>query len=315
MEWDASIDGETIDLEAFDWIEIEYIQHGENNISRIRTLTLKGLSPGEHTLVKSWTTKEPIDDGFNIYQAGKYEQTVNFTVQERKDYPSLTTDSEIGQRAYSSQDGKLDYLLYLPDEYGQDPSQDWPLIIYLHGAFWRGVPPELLLEESLPRKLERKEDFPFVVLSPVGDGEFEFWANDEMINPLFTLLDELQIKLNIDPSRIYLTGNDMGGNGVWEIGLQYPDYFAALAPVSGYYGYPFTVPENICDLKDIPVWAFHGKRDMEIPLDAEQQLVDALNACGGNAQITISPDMEIDVRFNVYQNQDLYDWFLEQSLD
>jgi predicted peptidase len=125
-------------------------------------------------------------------------------------------------------------------------------------------------EEPLPKKLEKGNDFPFIVVSPLGDGEYDIWAKDEMINPLFTLLEEIQTILSVDAQRIYLTGNDMGGNGVWAIGLRYPEYFAALAPVAGYFGYPFEVPENICDLKDIPVWAFHGGRDQIIPVEAEQ---------------------------------------------
>jgi poly(3-hydroxybutyrate) depolymerase len=315
MEWKASIDGETINLKAFEWIEIEYTHHGENYFSRFWEITLKDLSPGEHTLIYSWTSKKTIDDGFEKYQPGTYKHTVNFIVQERKDYPPLTNQPISGQHAYSSEDGKFNYLLFLPDGYGEDLQQEWPLIVYLHGAFWRGVLPEMLLDEALPHKLEEEQDFPFVVLAPIGDGGYEFWATDEMIDPLFILLNELQAKLTIDPTRIYLTGNDMGGNGVWTIALKYPDYFAALAPITGYFNYPFEVPENICDLKDVPVWAFHGKRDKEIPLEAEQQLVDALNACGGNAQITISRQMQIDVRYNVYERQDLYDWFLDQSLD
>ena len=59
----------------------------------------------------------------------------------------------------------------------------------------------------------------------------------------------------------------------------------------GYYGWPFTVPENICDLKDVPVWAFHGAKDEVMPLEAEQMLVDALKACGGNVQFTVFPEL------------------------
>lgn len=151
-------------------------------------------------------------------------------------------------------------------------------------------------------------------MSPLGDGEYEFWNKDEMINPLFTLLEEIQSHYSVDNKRIYLTGNDMGGNGVWEIGLRYPEYFAALAPISGYFSWPPEVPENICDLKDVPIWAFHGGRDDIIPVEAGQELVDTLNVCGGNAKFTISPNMQIDVRIKIYSDPDLYEWFLSQSL-
>ena len=106
----------------------------------------------------------------------------------------------------------------------------------------------------------------------------------------------------------------MGGNGVWTIGLRYPDYFAALAPVAGYFGWPPEVPENICDLKDVPVWAFHGGRDDIIPVEAGQELVDSLNACGGNAQFSVSQDMKIDVRVKIYAEPELFKWLLFQAM-
>jgi predicted peptidase len=126
-------------------------------------------------------------------------------------------------------------------------------------------------------------------------------------------LDEIKAKTSVDAKRIYLTGNDLGGNGVWALGLLHPEYFAALAPVAGYASYPFAVPDNICDLKDVPVWAFHGKRDPYVPVEVEQALVDALNACGGDAQITVSPDMKNDVPVKAYADPALYEWLLGQS--
>jgi predicted peptidase len=134
-----------------------------------------------------------------------------------------------------------------------------------------------------------------------------------MITPLFTLLEEIQDTYSVDAKRIYLTGNDMGGNGVWVVGLRHPEYFAALAPIAGYASYPFAVPENICDLKSVPIWAFHGERDPYVPVEAAQDLIDALIACGGNAQITLSSEMKNDVPLKVYEDPNLYEWLLEQS--
>ena len=102
----------------------------------------------------------------------------------------------------------------------------------------------------------------------------------------------------------------MDGNGVWAMGLQHPEYFAALAPLGGYI-YSFEVPENICDLKDIPIRAFHGGKDFKVPPQVEQDLVDAVNACGGAAQFTVKPDAVIPLE--EYANPELYEWLLSQS--
>ena len=315
MAWVLSIDGYPVALEEFDWQEFDYPQHGEDNKERLWIITMKNLSPGKHSLQYSWTSKLEIDDGFDIYQPGTYEHVVNFTVLEKAVYPAFSSNPNIGQHPYTSEKAQLDFLLHLPEGYGKDPQQEWPMIVFLHGAHFRGATLELLRDEPLVRQVEKEDDFPFIVVSPLGDGEYEFWAQDAMIDPLFSLLEEIQAGLSVDPQRIYLTGNDMGGNGVWAIGLRYPEIFAALAPVAGYFGYPFEVPDNICDLKDTPVWAFHGRRDEIIPVEVEQELVDALIACGGDAQITISPDMKIDVPYKVYENPEIYDWFLSQTLE
>ncbi len=314
MTWELYIDDYEIDLESFDWFEYEYTAKGEDNRSRDWIITLKNLAPGGHTFRYSWTSEVAIDDGFNVYQPGTYEQVVNFTVLEKAVYPIFSPNVDIGQHPYTSEKAQLDFLLYLPSSYGKDPQQKWPLIVYLHAAPLRGATLDLLKkEEPLPRKLEKEKDFPFIVVSPLGDGEFEFWAMDEMIDALFILLEEIRAAYPIDEKKIYLTGSDMGGNGVWVIGLRYPEYFAALAPVAGYFGWPPEVPENICDLKDVPVWAFHGGRDDIIPVEAGQGLVDALNACGGNAKFTVSQDMKIDVLYKVYEAPELYDWLLGQT--
>jgi hypothetical protein len=313
IEWGLSIDGQPIDLKAFKWQESDYIAHGEDNKSRQWLIDLKNLSPGGHTLQLIQTIKTAVDDGFNVYQPGYYEHSVNFTVTKKTDYPALTSSPKYGQQSFTSKKADLDFLFYLPDNYGKDSQIQWPLLVYLHGAPLRGTTLELLKKEPLPEKLENNPDFPFIVVSPLGDGGYEFWSKKELIKSLFTLLDEIQKKYSIDPSKIYLTGNDMGGNGVWSLGLSYPEYFAALAPIGGYAMYPFEIPGNICDLKNVPMWAFHGERDPYVPSKVEQDLVDALNACGGNAQIRIIPEMKNDVPYIVYADQELYDWFLANS--
>ena len=90
-----------------------------------------------------------IDDGMNIYQPGAYEHEVRFTVQEKEAYPALSSSAATGQHPYTSQKAGLDFLLYLPDDYGNDPQQEWPLIVYLHGAPVRGATLELLKSGAL----------------------------------------------------------------------------------------------------------------------------------------------------------------------
>jgi predicted peptidase len=233
--------------------------------------------------------------------------------------PAPSSNVETGQHAFFSEKAQRNYLLFLPANYGKDPQKQWPLILSLHGSGTRGKDIDNLKYEALPQILEFTPDFPFVVLSPqLTDADNEdFWVHEKVMDSVFTLLDEIQSTYPVDPKRVYLTGVSIGGNGTWAYGLKYPKRFAALVPVMGFFGDTsgFFVPDNICDLKDVPIWAFHGAQDPIVPLDAEQSIVDALKACGGNVQFTVYPDGDHDISGRVYNNNlELFEWLSSQSL-
>ena len=231
---------------------------------------------------------------------------------------SLPSNILTGQHPFTSQSGNRHSLLFLPSNYGKDPAQKWPLILFLHGSGTSSSNTDALLFEALPQILGFTPDFPFIVLSPqlTGKPGDEYWFQDKVEESVFSLLNEATAAYAVDTTRIYLTGVSIGGNGVWEYGLSHPERFAALVPVMGFVGDTtgFHVPADICDLKDKPIWAFHGAIDTIVPLEAEQSLVDALKACNGNIQFTVYPDGDHDISGKVYQDQELYAWMLAQSL-
>lgn len=51
----------------------------------------------------------------------------------------------------------------------------------------------------------------------------------------------------------------MGGYGVWYLASTYPELFAALVPVCD-----GGDPDEGCNLKGVPTWAFHGAKDTVI---------------------------------------------------
>src|SRR5262245_18467696 len=58
------------------------------------------------------------------------------------------------------------YLYYVPDDYGKDRSQNWPLLLFLHGVGERGSDLVLVKINGLPKLIEAGKTFPFVVISP-----------------------------------------------------------------------------------------------------------------------------------------------------
>ena len=59
----------------------------------------------------------------------------------------------------------INYLLHLPQAYGKK-RQQWPLILYLHGASLRGSDVNRVKRYGPPRMVEKKPEFPFILLSP-----------------------------------------------------------------------------------------------------------------------------------------------------
>ena len=287
---------------------------GTNVKSRSWTIYLTEPSLGIHSFRYLWSTETAVDDGFVVYQPGIYEHVVNFIVSEQEIYPILSSSVSTGQHRYRSDEAGLDYLLYVPDDYSKDTQDKWPMILYLHGMDKLNNTLDWLEIDYLPELLNEQDSYPFLVVSPLAISKaYEFWTEEEMVDSLLILLEEIQALVSVDQNRIYLTGESAGGNGTWDIGVQQPEYFAALVPIMGYYGWPNTVPENICDLKDVPIWAFHGAKDELVPLDAEQMLVDAVEACGGNVQYTIFPNVGHDVDEHQVYTSELFSWLLEQS--
>jgi predicted peptidase len=199
---------------------------------------------------------------------------------------------------------ELDYLIYLPQEYGAK-DKTWPLMVFLHGAGERGDDLNKVKVHGPPKLIEQGKDFPFIVVSPQCPAD-NWWPN--MIGHVIALIDEMAENYSIDKNRIYLTGMSMGGYGTWTVASAYPQRFAAIAPVCGG-GQPYLAG----NLKDIPVWAFHGAKDSVVPLELSQQMVNAVKGVGGNAKLTVYPEAGHDSWTETYNNNELYGWLLSHS--
>lgn len=202
---------------------------------------------------------------------------------------------------------KLDYLLYLPPDYNKDESKKWPLIVFLHGSGERGTNVNDVKKHG-PPKIVEDEDSPlgkrFIVVSPQCPPK-EWWRAEE----LNKLLDDVLDHYRIDKDRVYLTGLSMGGFGTWSWAEQNPGRFAAIAPMCG--GGDPTQAER---LKDLPIWVFHGEMDKTVPIERDQEMVDAVKVAGDkDVKFTKYPDAGHDCWTRSYANPELYDWFLKHK--
>jgi predicted peptidase len=194
----------------------------------------------------------------------------------------------------------LDYLLFLPEAYATDASKKWPLILFLHGAGERGSDLGKVKVHGPPKIVEKKKDFPFVVVSPQcpGNGWWDSFA-------LNALLDDVLAKYRIDPARVYLTGLSMGGFGTWDLASRHPERFAAIAPICG-----GGSPMAVFRLRDMPVWVFHGDKDPLVPVKLSDDIVDAFKKAGADIKYTRYEGVGHDAWTQTYDNPELYTWFL-----
>lgn len=194
------------------------------------------------------------------------------------------------------------HVVYSPrDPYASE--KRWPLLIFLHGVGERGNDLKIAAGQALPRMLKFRHTFPFVTVVPQCR-EGEYWI-PSMVEELIPVVAG---NYKIDEDRIYLTGISMGGYGVWMTAINYPDRFAAIAPICG-----GGEPGQTSAIRDIPVWTFHGAKDPVVPVSETEKMVEALKKAGGNVKFTLYPDGGHDVWTETYKNEDLYTWLLSHD--
>lgn len=198
---------------------------------------------------------------------------------------------------------EIRYQFFLPRDYRSD-GQEWPLLLFLHGAGERGFDLELVKKHGPPRIVDTKSDFPFVVVSPQCPAN-QRWNPAELIQ----LVDHMIATCRIDKNRICVTGLSMGGYGTWALCDAFPGRFAAAVPICG-----GGKTADAQKLKSLPQWVFHGAKDGVIRVQQSEQMVKAIEAAGGKVKFTVYPEAGHDSWTETYNNQAVYEWLLEQRL-
>lgn len=177
--------------------------------------------------------------------------------------------------------GELKYWLYTPS----DPTEDMPLIVYLHGGSGKGDDLELITAaDGFPQYLRdgKLGDVRAYVVIPQLPSSQKGWANAAAA--VRSLIQATVSEFDIDKENISLTGHSMGGTGTWDLALAYPTLFSKIAPLSGSIR---NIPEYVDKLKNIPVWAFVGSEDTIVPPASSIEFVAALKKADGKAAVTV----------------------------
>ena len=183
------------------------------------------------------------------------------------------------------------YRVYTPNV---PDGEKVPLVLFLHGSGERGDDNKSQLKNAIKKVVNRKGNSPFmqaVVLAPQCPSA-GYWPNierpgayllsetteTETLKRVAKLVQSYRKQDFIDENRVYVVGLSMGGFATWELIARYPELFAAAVPICG--GGPIDRAET---LKEIPVYAFHGRQDPIVPYCASADTVSAIRAAGGRS--------------------------------
>ena len=134
-------------------------------------------------------------------------------------------------------------------------------------------------------------------------------ANTPSVAPLaINAILSLEKSFSIDAQRRYISGVSRGGYGSWHLIGTYPELFAAAIPVCG--------EGNVSQatrMAEISVWAFHGAKDMNVPVSGSRDIVKALRKAGGTPRYTEYPDAAHGIWEEVVKTPGLLDWLFAQN--
>ncbi len=201
----------------------------------------------------------------------------------------------------------LQYYLYYPEGYYSNETKEFGLLLFLHGGGESGEALIELKKHGPPKMMAEGYPFPFLVLAPQNPYEKRWWD----VRAVKQLLDTIVEENRVDPKRIYLTGLSRGGSAAWELAVQYPDKFAALAVVCGMTPVPYAHWLN----KKMPIWVFHGVEDEVISVSESDAMVKKLKAMGRKVRYTRYEGVGHSSWTKAYKTDELYEWMNEQKMD
>ena len=220
-------------------------------------------------------------------------------------------------RSFKAANGvTMPYRLFIPS--AEARKKALPLVVYLHGS--GGIGDDNLKQISGGNATgthvwttpDAQRRHPTYVLAPQLPQGAQWGASGSDALPshaeaLVQLIAALTREFSLDPDRIYLTGQSLGGGGTWDIIGKRPDLFAAAVPLCGDGN-----PSRVAAAQRLPIWVFHGAQDPLVPVTGSRDLVAALRAVGSPVKYTEYPDVGHDVWTRAYVDPALADWLFGQ---
>lgn len=203
---------------------------------------------------KRWGWVGTLEESPDFAELGMNEEMVVETLKTSPD--NMSKDKDLPEH-------KVGYIAYYNKKiFDKGPA---PLLLCFHGG---GDSAMYISQVSEWYRVAQDYDFLLICVEDHLNS-----TATEMIE----LLDKLSARYSIDRSRVYATGFSMGGCKTWDIYQEYPQYFAALAPMDATFDvgcnvYGKKVDKEInCDIR-VPVFYVGGEETPlpELPFQAQK---------------------------------------------
>jgi predicted esterase len=221
----------------------------------------------------------------------------------------------------------IGFYEYKPVDY--NPSEKYPVIVFLHGIGERGngtTQLSTVLNNGTPRFINEGHPMrfywngrwqTFLVLTPQLSPNYGWWQEfyvDEMIA-------YAKANLSVDTNRIFLAGLSLGGGGTWRYAASALANAKKLAGIAVCCGTCEALDFcNIANAK-LPTWAFHATDDGVIPANCTNGTIQAIDNCNPAVKPykTIWTTGNHGIWNRVYdpgyasQHPNIYEWMLGQD--
>jgi poly(3-hydroxybutyrate) depolymerase len=223
--------------------------------------------------------------------------------------PAADVGTGFQERVYRDEAGEHKYTVFIPAAYRAD--QKWPVLLFLHGAGSRGTDGKLPLIGGIGAQIEaRAQTLPLIVVFPQcedveGRAALGWRVDGPDANRALAILDAVEREFSVDRKREILAGLSMGGFGTWSLAAANPARWSAIVPLAGWGDLA-----KARNLKNVPIWAFHGSKDLEVKPDDHQRMVEAVRDAGGRAYFTLLPEVRHNILNVVFGEDAVYEWML-----
>ena len=219
------------------------------------------------------------------------------------------------------------YDVLLPEGYAATGA--YPVVLYLHQLDFGNYPEDLRKQVNGWFNTHAfRSRHPCIVVVPVldqtkdpGGRVINFGGKrDGHIGEDNTIaaLRQVVSRYSVDTSRIYVTGNSMGGMGTWQMLLDYNTQTGSLGHIFAA-GMPLAGAQRTADpnkaaaaIRSVPIWAIHGAQDKEVSLDWDRTMARLLSD-SPTFRYTEVPGIGHDVWDSYYLRQDVWDWLFSNS--